>query len=69
MHQDSNQRGYKTSNKHARQTYKMVADYWLGNEWSKRIHDFDWFIDKFYPMPTWPENWRELYRQWQKEKK
>ena len=64
MHQDSNQRGYKTSNKHARQTYKMVADYWLGNKWPKRIHDFDWFVDRFYPMPTWPENWREVYNKW-----
>ena len=63
-HQDSNQRGYKTSNKHARQTYKMVADYWLENKWPKRIHDFDWFVDKFYPMPTWPENWREAYNKW-----
>src|SRR3972149_3357358 len=63
-HQDSNQRGYKTSNKHARQTYKMVADYWLENKWPKRIHDFDWFVDRFYPMPTWPENWREVYNKW-----
>ena len=66
-HQDSNQRGYKTSNKHARQTYKMVADYWLENKWPKRIHDFDWFVDKFYPMPTWPENWREVYNKWRGE--
>jgi hypothetical protein len=33
------------------------ADYWMGNQWKGRIHDFDWLISKFWPVPTWPENW------------
>jgi hypothetical protein len=61
LHQDSNQRGYGTSNKHTAETYKWTAEYWLDNAWEGRIHDFDWFVDKFMPMPTWPDNWKELY--------
>ncbi len=22
------------------------------------IHDFEWLLEKFAPVPTWPENWR-----------
>jgi glycosyltransferase involved in cell wall biosynthesis len=45
-------------------TYHDSACYWMGNKWEKRIHDIEWFIDKFMPMPTWPENWREVYAKW-----
>jgi glycosyltransferase involved in cell wall biosynthesis len=34
------------------------ADYWMGNQWKGRKHDFEWLIDKFAPVPTWPENWK-----------
>ncbi|MEK6897373.1 MAG: glycosyltransferase [Nanoarchaeota archaeon] len=34
-------------------------DFWTNNKWDKRVHDWDWFIDKFWPIPTWPNNWRE----------
>jgi hypothetical protein len=34
-------------------------DYWINNKFPKRVHDFKWFIDKFMPIPTWPENWEE----------
>ena len=33
--------------------------YWMGNQWSQRVHDFDWVIDKFGPLPGWPENWKD----------
>jgi glycosyltransferase involved in cell wall biosynthesis len=32
------------------------ARYWMNNEWKERIHNMDWFIEKFWPVPTWPEN-------------
>jgi hypothetical protein len=35
------------------------ASYWMSNEWEGRIHDIDWLIDKFSPVPTWPSNWKE----------
>jgi glycosyltransferase involved in cell wall biosynthesis len=30
--------------------------YWMQNEWEKRIHDFEWLVDRFAPIPTWPED-------------
>lgn len=29
--------------------------YWLGNQWPDRIHDFDWLLDRFWPVPGWPD--------------
>lgn len=29
------------------------GDYWLNNKWDKRVHDFEWLIEKFWPVPTW----------------
>ena len=51
-----------------------AARYWTENRWPHRVHDFDWLIDKFWPLPTaitlshrekyyWPENWLDLYLQ------
>jgi glycosyltransferase involved in cell wall biosynthesis len=43
---------------------KNCEDYWydffVHNRWHKRIHDFEWLIEKFWPVPNWPENWKEL---------
>lgn len=31
--------------------------YWYGNKWEDRIHDMAWLIEKFWPVPSWPESW------------
>jgi hypothetical protein len=36
------------------------ADLWMNNKWPGRVRDLEWLIDKFWPVPTWPDNWREL---------
>jgi len=33
------------------------ADLWLHNRWPERGHDFEWFVEKFWPIPHWPEDW------------
>lgn len=37
----------------------FCIDYWLNNRWEKRVHDWEWLLEKFWPVPTWPDNWRE----------
>lgn len=48
------------------------AHYWVENKWEDRIHDFDWLVEKFWPLPhkgkrcrwerhSWPLNWRDYY--------
>lgn len=38
-------------------------DYWVNNRWPQRVHDFEWLLEKFWPVPTWPENWKERIEQ------
>jgi hypothetical protein len=64
MHQDATSRGYIMSRDQTSLSYKIAVDYWMGNKWEERIHDFDWFVKKFLPMPTWPDNWEDLYTNW-----
>lgn len=31
--------------------------------WHKQTLSFDWLIERFWPIPTWPEDWREKIKQ------
>lgn len=35
---------------------KYSIDFWFNNRWTKRIHDLSWLVEKFYPVPSWPED-------------
>jgi hypothetical protein len=46
--------------------------YWSHDEWPDRIHNFDWLIDRFWPLPSkahhchgekyfWEEDWKERF--------
>lgn len=48
------------------------AHYWTENKWKDRVHDFDWLIEKFSPLPrpkhkcnremySWAVDWRYYY--------
>lgn len=68
LHQQGNKRGYHMDRAQEKRSYDLAAKYWVGNTWFKgKKHDFSWFVEKFMPMPTWPENWLELYMQWMEE--
>lgn len=34
----------------------FTIDYWMNNRWEGRIHDLDWLIERFWPVPSWPED-------------
>jgi len=36
-----------------------VHDYWPNNRWDKRVHDFEWLIERFWPVQTWPSDWKQ----------
>lgn len=38
---------------------QFCIEYWIGNQWKERLHDFEWLLEKFWPVPTWPDNWKE----------
>jgi hypothetical protein len=53
-------RGYFIDKREMIRGSHYSADYWMNNRWEGRVHDIEWLIDKFWPVPTWPLNWKEL---------
>jgi len=60
-------RGYPIDMAEVRRSYLWTANYWMRNCWSERARDIGWLIDKFMPLPGWPENWRELQAVYENE--
>lgn len=69
-HPKDSVRGYHMSMNTVYRDHDHSARIWTENRWDGRVHDFDWLIDKFWPLPTetshhriekyiWPECWRE----------
>ncbi len=69
MHQDGPAKGYHYSRTQEFISYNIYAKYWMGDRWEEKAHTIDWFLEKFMPMPTWPDNWRELLKKWREENK
>ena len=52
-------RGWHQDRDEVKAGHLYSARFWMGDEWPERVYDMDWLIDRFAPVPTWPEDWRE----------
>ena len=54
--------------------HEKFTRYYVSNQWEQRVHDFDWLVEKFWPLPQketaktawelkncWPPDWRDYY--------
>ena len=57
-------REYGYSHNDAYASAKWTAAYWMGNKWPERSRNIGWLIERFSPIPGWPDNWKELYGEW-----
>jgi hypothetical protein len=55
-------RGYSVNGRELKQGNLYSVDYWYNNRWPERIHDIEWLIDKFWPVPSWPGKERDLWK-------
>jgi len=51
--------GYAVSARQNREGLAYNLDYWFNDRWAGRQWDFEWLIKRFWPVPSWPENWRD----------
>jgi len=65
LHQQASARGYGISMREIKRSYLWTANYWMRNAWPERAHDLGWLIDRFAPVPTWPDNWRALQAEYE----
>lgn len=57
-------REYGYSLHEAYESAMRTADYWMSNSWPDRSKNIGWLIEKFSPIPGWPDNWQELWEYW-----
>ena len=64
-HKGKNGKGYGFSNQQYRvhqadkeNGRRFCIDFWMNNRWEKRTRDFAWFINHFWPIPSWTEDWQ-----------
>jgi len=62
-------RGWGISIRQIINAYLSIAEYWMKDSWKEAVHPLSWLIDRFWPVPTWPENYQELWTKWKEEKK
>lgn len=51
-----NGRGYSIGKSELYAGNAYSVDYWMNNKWEKRIHDIQWLVERFMPVPSWPED-------------
>jgi len=52
-------RGYFISKQEMDAGQRAATDYWLYDRWEARKRNLGWLIDRFAPVPGWPEDWEE----------
>jgi glycosyltransferase involved in cell wall biosynthesis len=57
-------RGYPMSSSQIHTTYDWIAKHWMRDEEPNMVHKLEWLVEKFMPVPTWPENFKELWQDW-----
>jgi hypothetical protein len=40
---------------------RYSVNYWMNNSWEDRIHDIEWLVERFWPVPSWPDD-RSLWK-------
>ena len=59
-HKGTGQRGYFIDKKPMKKQRIFHIDYWMHNRWPKAIHTMGWFVERFWPVPSWPPDWKDL---------
>jgi glycosyltransferase involved in cell wall biosynthesis len=63
LHKGKMWKSYSKNRTDIRVGMARVVDYWMNNKWEGRKYDIEWLVNKFWPVPTWPKDWREQLQQ------
>ena len=58
-HKGSAGRGYFINKWPMKRQRVFHTDYWMHDKWPKAIHKMEWLVDRFMPIPGWPEDWQD----------
>jgi len=52
-------RGYFMDKRPMKRQRIYHVNYWWHNSWPKAIHPMTWLIDYFWPVPSYPDDWKD----------
>ena len=50
-------RGYFVSKHYSSESNRIAADFWMNDRWAERRRGMRWFVEHFWPLPGWPDDW------------
>lgn len=50
-------RGYSMGSNGHKEAMKWCVDHWMFDRWAQRTRDLRWLVEKFWPVPGWPDDW------------
>lgn len=48
---------YGLSRKRKHENARLSTRYWMTDQWPGATRTIKWFVEKFWPIPGWPEDW------------
>lgn len=54
-------RGYHISTAEMVRGRLYSLDFWMNDLWPEHEHDMAWLVDRFWPVPTWPDDWQTTW--------
>ncbi|MBI4058105.1 glycosyltransferase family 2 protein [Candidatus Microgenomates bacterium] len=58
-HKGNGNRGYFIDKKTMRKQRIFHINYWMHDKWPKATLKMEWFIERFWPIPGWPQDWKD----------
>lgn len=49
------------------ETERYGTWYWMNDKWPMATRKMEWLVEKFWPMPGWPVNWKEEKEKYEAE--
>jgi hypothetical protein len=50
-----------------RDTERFGTALWMNDKWAGATKPMKWLIDKFWPIPGWPDDWEQQQIEWEKK--
>ena len=63
---DEHGRSWKLSWQRMRDGGRFQTWYWMNNKWPLATRNMRWFVEHFWPIPGWPEDWEEQKEKYEK---
>ncbi len=69
MHKGNRGRGktWELGGAEVQRSYLWTAEHWMTDSEPNMKYKLEWLVERFMPIPGWPEDYKELWDKWKKD--